>query len=1025
MERSEQHFVDDGNGLRKTFAVASPMRHRVLLFLAHGITALLPAAAQPNVYHVRHFSTAEGLSHRQVNAMVQDEQGFLWVATEAGLDRYDGYSFKHWDTRTGLSPGPVSRLCLDGQGWLWAAHHGSEGHLLDVDLVNARSGEVSSLAKRFSEGIDPRTLMGDFITDQRGGVWCFSRKGELLRFVADRLERRPVRWPGDPPEPQPQMMDITPNGHVWCVLGKGTIVELGADGTFLRSWDVLLPTTPRVFRTRPSKAGQSSYFIRANNSGVGDLWRIDEQEGPVILGPLHDDLFDNYGRCVRLDLPDGTYVEHSLVLDAEGRTLFDIATDHPHIRYRVLCGFVDPNGKAWIGGDFGLYLLEVRPNRFQRWLYDEAIQQGYGKRCRGMTEWNGRLYVNTELEGYYALSLKDGSILDHQKPQRTGFVLSRDEHAGRWVDGQEFLFHIDTEGVEKVYRCGWETWSILTDPREGVLLGQRQGIMRLDTISGTCTSYARYNDFPELAGAFIMRMERDLSGNVWLCTDMGLYRMEPGKGVLERFWTGGDATHKLPDDDIHHITHDHGGTYWISTASSGLLRWDRASNSLQRWGREEGLLSNTIHAAYPDREGYVWMPTENGIARLDPRTGSITSFGTVDGITHQEFNRISHTRLTDGRLCFGGLNGITVFDPLAVNTTALIMDHPLVMTGFEQYDADSGKVIDRSRELQASGRIVVNPGDRSLRLDVALLTFDEPGRLRYAWQVEGYHPQWNEQQAPSILPGDLPYGEWVLHVRGRDASGHWSNNTLSYTLKVVPPLHMRWWFILACLIVFIGVVMLIFRSRLNRQLAVMRMRDRIAMDLHDEVGGTLSRLALFADTANATDPELRPTTRKLLDRISTNSSAALEAMNDIVWAVNTGNDSGQQLVDRMRGVAVQASEAIACTLQFDADPGVERIRLSMEQRRDIYLLYKEAVNNAVKHSGCSVLRVDLFFEDKELVLRVIDNGKGFEQDGRTAPGRLSGNGSINMQRRAHGLGGHLHVTSAPHAGTQVQLRFPI
>ena len=997
-----------------------PLRHTSLCFVLWCAGQL---HAQQRAYHVRHFSLSDGLSHRQVNAIVQDQQGFLWIGTEAGLDRFDGYTFRHWDVGNGLSPGPVSMICLDEEGWLWVTHQGSEGSVMGLDLVDVRSGRVVPFSQRYP-GLDPRVLMGDMVVDRDGSVVALGRAGQLYRFKDGRIASHPVAWPMGGGDPQPQLMDITGNGHIWAQIGRCRVVELNPDGVVLRHWELCTPTHHHVFRSRPARAGASSYFIRANLKGVGELWRLDAAEGPMAVGKLHDDLFDNYGRCMRLDLPDGTHIEHSLVLDAEGRTLFDIGTSHPHIRYRVLAGLVDRNGRAWIGGDFGLYQVEVTTDRFERWLYSEAIPQGHGRRCRGMTEWNGRLFVNTELEGHYSLSLADGRILSHDRPGRTGFVLTRDLAANRWVDGQDVLYNLAPNGGQRVYQCGWETWSLVVDPREGVLLGQRQGIMRLDTMEGRCTTYGeRYNGFSELATAHVMRMERDLGGNIWLCTNMGLYRLEPGRGVMERFWSGGEGAAHLPDDAIHHICHDKGGRYWISTASSGLLLWERGSGPVRHWGREQGMPSNTVHAAYPDREGYVWMPTENGIARLDPRSGVVTSFGPEDGISHPEFNRISHTRLIDGRLCFGGLNGITVFDPSVVNASSIVYDHPLVMTHFERFDADSGRVVDRSFELAGTRRIVMRPGDRALRLDVSLLTFDDPSRLRYAWMIEGHQSHWNEQVSPTILPGELPSGNWKLRVRGCDATGHWSMHELSYDLEVVPPWYLRWWVLVLGVLLVVAITALLLRLRHRRQLELLRMRDRIAMDLHDEVGGTLSRLALMADTAGTIDPGIRPETRRLLDRISVNSTAALEAMNDIVWAVKADNDNGQELIGRMRSTAVQACEAIDCTLLFDADPEVERLRLSIAKRRDLFLLFKEALNNAIKHAAPSALRVEVAVEDQRLMLEVVDNGRGFDTE--AAAERPTGQGLSNISRRARDLGGTLRITSALNTGTRVEFNMPI
>ncbi|HEY0976482.1 MAG TPA: two-component regulator propeller domain-containing protein [Flavobacteriales bacterium] len=985
------------------------------------------AFAQQDVsYHVRHFTPEDGLSHRQVNAVVQDDKGFLWVGTEAGLDRFDGHEFRNWITREGPGMGPVSRLCIDGEDFLWVIHHGSVDRVLGIHMLELRSGRVTTFEQRFGTAFDPSDFMGEFLADRKGSVtWC-TREGELMRYTPGRsIQRWPIHRTGETAVYQGEvhLMDMTPDGHVWGMVKPATLVEISEAGELLREWNYHTGAVRRMFRTKASMVGNSSWFIIDQVGAPSALYRIEPGVGPVQRDTLHDPAFDDYGSCVRVELPNGNHLEHSFVIDPQGKVVFDLATEFPDVRYRLLCGLPGRNGQAWIGGDFGLYMLEVRPDRFQRWLYSEAIPQGYGKRCRGLLEWNGRLLVNTEIEGWYELSSSDGRVLRHEPAWLTGFALIRDRKARIWYGQQEEVVMVDLDGTVRRYDCGWETWTALDDPREGFLLGQREGLMVLDPNTGKCSTYPRYNDQPVLAGAHVLAMERDTNGSIWLCTDRGLFSIRPGEGVKERFWVGGDSLHRLPDDDIRHLVPDAQGIYWLATASSGLVRWDRATGSTRTWTRAQGMPSNTVHGVYKDADGDLWMPTENGIARLDPRTDVITTYTTADGLPHNEFNRISHTRLANGRLCFGGLNGLTVFDPRAFHDTLSDVQEPLVLAGFDQYDARLQRTVDRAHELDSTGIIRVYPGDRTVQIKVALLNFDTPGSTTYAWQVEDHSPGWIEQREQLIRVGDLPYGEWKLRIRARDAGGHWSARELDYTIEVLRPFYLQWWFLLLCLSAFGALVALWSRYRLRRQLEVVAMRDRIAMDLHDEVGGTLSRLALFADTANATDPALKPSTRKLLERISSNSSAALGSMNDIVWAVNAGNDSMPQVIDRMRAVAVQASEAIGCSLFFEVEPAVQRMQLSLEQRRDLYLLYKEAVNNAVKHSGCSALRIRFQREGREMLLSVSDNGKGFVQDGTTAPGRLSGNGSINMQRRAAGLNGKLTVTSAPHAGTQVDLRF--
>ena len=251
-------------------------------------------------------------------------------------------------------------------------------------------------------------------------------------------------------------------------------------------------------------------------------------------------------------------------------------------------------------------------------------------------------------------------------------------------------------------------------------------------------------------------------------------------------------------------------------------------------------------------------------------------------------------------------------------------------------------------------------------------------------------------------------------------------------LIITPPWWGTWWFRIIAALLITGGVVAFYRYRLAQAVKVVRVRERIARDLHDEIGSTLSSVSLFSSVAQKKAAGKAPEASELLGRITDSTTQVLEAMNDIVWAVNADNDDMASVIKRMHAFAVNVTEARGCKLHLHADEDLKSWRLGMTQRKNLYLIFKEAVNNAMKYSGCANLRVELVRERSAIVLRVSDDGRGFDTTatngnvGSCSPaysGAAGGNGLGNMRNRAAEIPGTFTITSAPGQGTTVELRF--
>jgi signal transduction histidine kinase len=235
--------------------------------------------------------------------------------------------------------------------------------------------------------------------------------------------------------------------------------------------------------------------------------------------------------------------------------------------------------------------------------------------------------------------------------------------------------------------------------------------------------------------------------------------------------------------------------YWLGTSNAGLIRWDRQKENYRQFRRSEGLSNDNIYAVYPDKQGYLWMSSDYGIMQFDPNQFITRAFFVEDGITHNEFNRIAHFQEKNGRIYFGGLNGITAFDPDDFHKGKPAAGLPLRITSFRQYNKQEDKLVDKTSEVITTNTITIQPDDRSGVLDFALLNFVNAEKNVYAYQFKGIDKEWRYQPEPSLRLSNLPYGDHQLLIKAQAADGQWSANTLAIKLMVVRPVYMRSWFL--------------------------------------------------------------------------------------------------------------------------------------------------------------------------------------------------------------------------------------
>lgn len=969
------------------------------------------------LFTVRNWGLSEGLPHRSVTSVAQDRRGFIWVGTALGLSRFDGYGFMNFTRSEGLSSDAVRTVACDADGLLWVYHANG---LLDV--MDPRTLQVKALTEHFG-GALPREVNGavSSLSVSPDGIIAFAQVDRIVRYGGKAIGFTTAVLEC---EGLVDHVRIVENGEVWCACHQSLEYEWPADlvrvsFSSAEGRDAIREVERMVdvpsYTTRTDVPSPDTVLILAGDGMVRSAWSREVRKDSALFRiRLGDDRLvhirashmpaEGEGKALRF-APDRMWSEHQL-----GQR--DIITDRA--------------GNIWAAGEYGLYRINIRRDLFQRFLHHKEERAFVHHRIRGMLVAGQQLHANSESSGYHVLDLSSGSIIRSDPSISFRVAMAADGSGGLWRGADLQLLHENAQGmIDRVIRSpsgSYACWSVLALPGGGVLMGTEKGLRSVPV--GAVSSQVLSTRSAELDAAWIWSLQLDRSGSIMACTNAGLFRLNADGRVSERWWSGtsptDDPMHHLPTDDIRHMYEDSSGVRWLATATRGLLRWN-GTGAVRVIGPRDGLPATSIHAIQPDAEGTLWMSTDNGLVRFDPVSGQMRVFTTDDGIASNEFNRIAHARAPDGRLFFGGVNGITAFHPGGMGTAPNDRGSPLVLKHVRIQHDNQALPKDVTVNVLDGGQLVMRPDDRFFTVEMALLSYDDPASIRYAWRIDGIDPDWNVQREPDLRFTALPYGEHRLRVKAQDAEGRWSDE-LTVPLLVVRPFYLRWWFLLLVTVALGAAIYFVMRYREDQLRRVIRMRDRIATDLHDEVGSNLSSIVLFSTAVSKHKEVLPDYAADMLQRIKENSKRAMESMNDIVWSVNSGSDSMEDLLDRMRAYAGPLCEAADITVEFDVEAGSLTRRLAMDQRKNLYLIFKEAVNNAVRHARCTRIDVSLKWMNDALELTVMDDGIGLPGDAARGTS-LGGNGLGNMDRRAREIGGAVEVLAGAAKGTQVRFRF--
>ncbi len=538
------------------------------------------------------------------------------------------------------------------------------------------------------------------------------------------------------------------------------------------------------------------------------------------------------------------------------------------------------------------------------------------------------------------------------------------------------------------------------------IISTTNGLLRWNRATDTVRDMTGVKGFPPVQDELPRAFGEDGAGNVWIGLNTGVARFRNGTFTFFREADG------LPAGSILDIHNDSADRIWLATSRGGLVRIDRPSAdrpAFVTYTTADGLSSNNVEVITEDLYGRIYAGTGRGVDQLDPATGRVRHFTVEDGLAPGLPQAAFRDRT--GALWFGTFNGLSRFVPPAPETATPppILIAALTVAGQPQLVSAVGETTMNLADLRPAGN--------QLQIDYVSLRFSAGDRLRYQYRLEGADSDWGPLTTRrSVTYASLSPGSYRFLVRAVNADGVASPTPAVVAFTVLPPFWWRWWFLSLTALAIVAAAVALHRYRLGRILEIERVRTRIATDLHDDIGANLTRIAILSEVARQQAAGGRHEADAPLSSIAGIARESATAMSDIVWAISPERDTLDDMVRKMRDHAEEVFESRDISLMLDL-PDAGPVKIGVDLRRDLYLIFKEAVNNAARHSRCSRVSIMLRIADQRLILEVVDNGNGFDPDAES-----DGNGLTSMRRRAARLGASIDVDTGTGVGTSVRVR---
>jgi signal transduction histidine kinase/streptogramin lyase len=1035
--------------------------------------ALLCAAAhvRADQLPIRTYTTTDGLARDYVNKIVQDSHGFIWFCTSEGLSRFDGYRFTNYGTAQGLPSRLVYDIMETRGGAYWVSTGGGLV-LFDPEALARRAADGTPASGRlftvipFPAGVRA-TIASIAYEDSDGRIWCGSEHGLF------KLEGSPGEWRLELAERLTDNPKYDMVQNLWSD-ARGTLWIATNNGFYRRDAKGQL-THFTTIDGRPLNGIQAIVVDRRGHLWVGTTNGLFEFASAPVEGPLsllrvytkadglpaegiatlavttEGELWAGGGGLARFAPQEGTGPQFVTYTQAEGLS---------DARVTSLCE--DDVGNLWVGTESGGAMKIARSGILSYGAADGLKLP----RINAFIEDNaGRFFVYTP-DGFNVIlnRLVGRSFEETRIALPPGVTMTwgwyqaaiEDREGDWWVPTVQGMRRYAAPASDRQSLAGLQLRHVYTkadglcpdyvfrtyeDSRGDIWLST---MGHLDCVLSrwdrAAERFVNYSPATDIIDSSPSAFAEDGAGNLWMgLYDGGLVRYRDGR--FERF----RASDGVPEGFIRGIFLDSKRRLWVASSAGGAARIDDPAAerpSFKTYTTREGLGSDQVTCVAEDLFGRIYLGTGRGLDRLDVLTGRFKHYTTADGLASNFVNVCTADR--DGSIWAGTLRGLSRLSPLQETARPA---SPILVTALRV--GGEAFPISELGAREVSG-LTLEANRNQLQIEFVGLDYAAGDVPRYQYRLEGADADWGApSDQRSVNFAHLAPGSYRFMVRALNADGATSARPASVSFRVMPPFWRRWWFVLTLALIVVAAGLSAWRmvaarrrereradaalrrAKEERLAELERVRKRIATDLHDDIGASLTQITVLSEVARQTLSR-EGLHSEQLGQISAVSNELVEAMSDIVWAINPKKDHLSDLVHRMRRFASDVFTARGLAFSFDAPDTANDMQLGASVRREVFLIYKESVNNVLKHSNASRVEIVFRLEGGRLELSISDDGRGFDPvDSVTLSGEYEptdgtgGNGLYSMRRRASEMCGSYDVRSKKGEGTTVTLNLPV
>lgn len=992
------------------------------------------------------YNTDNSLSNNNCTTIVQDEDGFIWTGTLSGLNRFDGKDFVKYYSTGSVNQLPsniiIKLLCL-------SQHRLVVGTKAGLAILNTKTGAARQLiipsvnelrvaTNEIKDVIEDRK--NNLIVSTAGGVYIFNAALKLIFrhdvFTIKDIGKKRLLFGGQ--------LHLLPDGRVFMIGTFHLMYLLNIEKKTLQNINEVPGNEFNLFKPWN---GNESYVMGSNSQGqfffiryyqpVDSLFIIDlpHQKLSVSALPFHVEGFIHWPSqiipfndsvlAVTLNYQNGIYLIKFNSSNLKTAPLKRILPG-------VFCSgiMVDKNNRMWVAGYSGIFkqsFIKASFNNIFPPAYDKTFpsidRDSYDadKAITGIIHYKHKYFINQYQRGVsvYDDSLRFIRNISFNKAGKRNLpwnisLYTKDTLLITTSYGALLLNTIDYT-IKKFWQPGMPAVidsnaivSSFIDSRNQLWMGigGGNGVFTIDIL----THKWKYFSPKTAAAVFKLRypvcIGEDRDSIIWMAGAEGITRWNYHKETFDTLIT------KLPGlDNItgswSYFTIDSNNNFWVLEKGMMLIKWNLSTRQFTSFPLP-GIPTLNADFIKGPWGNFLWIPTDKGLLSFNTQKEEFALIKKSDGLYDDHISENMYFDDSTNRLFTGFNNAFSWF---------YLQD---VLKERKPVPAYITEVTKTGDSLSFAGDTLLSLSykENSFSIGFTGINYDDGENNTYAYRLfqKKPGPFINIGQQKTVTFANLTPGHYTFQVKTILSDGTESTVPTSLYINIAFPFYQSWWFYLLCAIIISAGLYSLYRYRINQFLKVQTIRNSIAGDLHDDIGSSLSSISIMSQLAKSKSPEAL----SLLNSIGENAAAIQENMSDIVWAINPKNDRFANVLQRMNEFAEEILEAKNIGYSFISDEAPDNLKLSMGQRKNLYLFFKEAINNAAKHSGAKIIAVNIRQQNTFIELTIKDDGNGFDYSKI-----VNGNGMGTLKKRAAEMGGVVNIISAINEGVQIVLTFKI